>query len=159
MSSGSPYGSGACPFPYGDVSNPHFHMVITIWKRGPVSLCSPYGNGDTHMETGIYKGCVYPRFHMVIAVLKRGVDSLDSPYGNGDHHMETGIPVSKCWSSFPCCDSVMEINYAQNGHVNCFLLHKCLVQWWKTHPTPDEHSLFLVHIFASLAIPVATQAA
>ncbi len=73
---------------------PHFHTVITMWKRGPVSLCSQYGNGDSHMVTGIYKGCVYPRIHMVIAVWKRGVDSLDSPYGNGDHHMETGIPVS-----------------------------------------------------------------
>ncbi len=76
----SPFGNG-CPFLYGDPhietesrvmrlpiwkwglpvsiwgsAYPHFHMVITIWKRGPVSLCSPYGNGDTHMETGIYKG-------------------------------------------------------------------------------------------------------
>ena len=88
------------------------------------------------LKQGFTKGCVYPRFHMVIAVWKRGVVSLDSPYGNRDHHMETGIRVSIWCSPFPCCDSVMEINYAQNGHVNCFLLHKFLLQWWKTHPTP-----------------------
>jgi hypothetical protein len=92
MTEQSPYGSGY-PFPYGDPNietgsrvirlpiwkwglpvsiwgcvYPHFLMVITIWKWGPVSLCSPYGNGDTHKETGIYTGCVYPRFYTVIPV-------------------------------------------------------------------------------------------
>ena len=28
---------------------PHFHMVITIWKRGTVSFRSLYGNGDQHI--------------------------------------------------------------------------------------------------------------
>jgi len=36
--------------------NPHFHTAIAIWKRGAVSLCSLYRNGDSHMETRISKG-------------------------------------------------------------------------------------------------------
>ena len=51
---------------------PRFHMAITIWKRGTVSFCSLYGNGDHHMEMGISKGCVNPRFHMAITIWKRG---------------------------------------------------------------------------------------
>ena len=115
MTEQSPFGNGD-PFLYGD---PHiemgirsicfpiwkqgftlsiwgcfylcFHMVIAIWKRGAVSLSSLYGNGDSHMEMGISKGCANPRFHMVIAIWKWGAVSFSSLYGNGDPHMEMGI--------------------------------------------------------------------
>jgi hypothetical protein len=53
-------------------------MVITIWKRGTVSFSSLYGNGDSHMEMGISKGCANPCFHMVITIWKRGAVSFSS---------------------------------------------------------------------------------
>jgi len=58
---------GIClsPFPYGDhhMETGTWFIVFPIWKWG-----YPHENGDTHMEMGIYKGCVYPRFHMVIPI-------------------------------------------------------------------------------------------
>ena len=49
---------------------PRFHMVIAMWKRGAVSLCSLYGNGDFHIETGWKWESPFlygdPHFHVVI---------------------------------------------------------------------------------------------
>ena len=82
--------------------NPRFHMAITIWKRGTVSLSSLYGNGDYHMEMVISKGCVNP-----ITIWKRGAVSFSSlwrrgyPYGNGDFQ-------GMCKSPFPYGDRHIE---------------------------------------------------
>ena len=67
---------------------PRFHMVIAIWKRGAISLCSLYGNGDSHMETGISN-----------SPYGNGEPFHSAPYGNGDSHMETGNTRTKTGSS------------------------------------------------------------
>ena len=62
---------------------PRFHMVIAMWKRGAVSLCSLYGNGDSPFPYGD---------------LSIPVSIWWSPCGNGEPfhcapYMETGISI------------------------------------------------------------------
>ena len=49
---------------------PRFHMAIAMWNRGAVSLCSIYGNGDSHIEMGWKWESPFlygdPHFHVVI---------------------------------------------------------------------------------------------
>jgi hypothetical protein len=104
VSSGSLYGNGDSPFPYGDVSIPvskwrshmetgnHF-IQLPIWKRG-----SPYGNGDF-----------------------QGICKSPFPYGDHHNHMETGTvsrESGKILISCPKfggrCSSMRDLEVAKN---------------------------------------------
>ena len=64
---------------------PHFHMVITMWKRGAMSSGSLYGNGDSPFP--------YGDVSIPVSIWR-------SPYGNEEPfhsapYMETGITIWK----------------------------------------------------------------